>query len=165
MKEIKYQAWSNKYQQMFRVDEISMTRDGYVHGTVDAGFSNEYFQYLTDEERKSPLNYIGRVDFVKSIDGRTLSLFQDPSAEEFYLREYTNLNDDNGTEIYTGDIVKRTSRGKEIVGAVVFEQGAYVIIDETEKRHFLYPTLRQKTVVIGDVFRNPNLVPHLLVAK
>lgn len=152
MKVVKYQAWSNKYQKMFRVREISMDRDGYIHGLVDAGFENEHRPNA--EEFKSPLAFIGRVDFVKSTTGKVSGLFQNPSDEVFFLREYTNVDDDNGVEIYSGDIVKRKSRGKVIIGVVVFEKGAYVIIDGDDNRHFLYPKSRQKTEVVGDIFQN-----------
>lgn len=165
-REIKFRAWSNKFKRMFRVSEVYMTRDGYVHGTVDAGFSNEYFQYLTDEERKSPLNYIGRVDFVKSNDGRTAGLFQDPTDEPFYLIQYTGLKDKNGKEIYEGDILKTPSAsGKgDIITTIEWtdfswkEKLIYSPIHQFYEYFDFSDETGEDSEVIGNIYENPELL-------
>ena len=150
---------------MFRVSEISMSRDGYVHGIVDAGFSNEYFQYLTDEERKSSLNFIGRVDFVKSIDGRTAGLFQVPTDDPFYLIQYTGLKDTNGKEIYEGDVVDYLG-DIELVNSNVLrvieyknEEACFVarlpVGVEGEEAVYLN---EHDFKVIGNIYENPELL-------
>ncbi|OTQ88430.1 hypothetical protein BG30_00230 [Bacillus subtilis subsp. subtilis] len=172
MREIKFRAWSNKYQHMFRVSEISQDRSGYTHGIVDAEFKNEF-----EPEFDSPFAWIGRVDFKKSSDGRVAALGQNPDDEPFYLMQYTGLKDKNGREIYEGDILKRTvtiivyGSGKPPEDVVEYmkveyrEDYAGFYISERPLHAYVDNTLDidtgcrcTKPEVIGDVYRNPKLL-------
>lgn len=158
MREVKYLAWSNKYKKMFRVSEISFDRDGYVHGLVDSETVDEH-QPTQNEFETNPYVLIGRVDFVKSHDGRVAGLAQNPDDEPFILLQYTGLKDKNGKEIYEGDILEEI--GTDVYRYVVHwnvTNATYdfvdIITDETfhgNDIHF------EKSEVIGNIYENPDM--------
>lgn len=155
MREIKFRAWSNKYRKIFRVSEISVDRDGYTHGLVDAGFENEHRP--NDEEFKSPLAFIGRVDFIKSPIGKVSGLFQNPMNELFYLMQYTGLKDKNGKEIYEGDIIKAKPYfvDEETLFEVVYADLAFRV--KTNEYTRFWGELH-KSEIAGNRFENPELL-------
>ncbi|KKB72465.1 YopX family protein [Bacillus sp. TH008] len=158
MREIKFRAWSNKYQHMFRVREITQDRNGYTHGTIDEEFENEF-----EPEFDTPFAWVGRVDFTKSPDGEQSGLFQDPDEEPFYLMQYTGLKDKNRKEIYEGDVVKFKSvyyENKIMKAVVKFKDslGAFVFDMGDDQGTWIMNASMREIEVIGDVYRNPDLL-------
>ncbi|MDO8226126.1 YopX family protein [Bacillus cabrialesii] len=158
MREIKFRAWSNKYQHMFRVSEISQDRSGYTHGIVDAEFKNEF-----EPEFDSPFAWIGRVDFKKSSDGRVAALGQNPDDEPFYLMQYTGLKDKNGRDIYEGDVVKFKSaycENKIIKAVVKFKDslGSFVFNMGDDQGFWRMDASIREIEVIGNIYENPELL-------
>lgn len=153
-REIKFRAWGNKYKKMFRVSEISMDRDGYVHGLVDAGFNNEYRP--ENEDFKSPLAWIGRVDFVKSPTGRLSGLAQNTMDEPFYLMQYTGLKDKNGMEIYEGDILA-INNTRYVVGYRAYSGGWQLEIKNEYCAEMVQGNC-ELLEIIGNIFENPELM-------
>ncbi|MCF7617381.1 YopX family protein [Bacillus sonorensis] len=155
MREIKFRAWSNKYQHMFRVREITQDRNGYTHGTIDEEFENEF-----EPEFDTPFVWVGRVGFAKIPDGRTAGLFQDPNDEPFYLMQYTGLKDKNDKKIYEGDILRfdEGKAPKEIL-MVKYSGAGFALVDPKFKGN-LYAEVIPNYVdvigeVVGNIFENP----------
>ncbi|KXJ32621.1 YopX family protein [Bacillus subtilis] len=153
MREIKFRAWSNKYQHMFRGSEISQDRSGYTHGIVDAEFKNEF-----EPEFDSPFAWIGRVDFKKSSDGRVAALGQNPDDEPFYLMQYTGLKDKSEArqEIWEGDI-RKDALGR--IFKVVYDNDLAAFYGEYTNGH--YESLGDcgpDSEFLGTVYQNPELL-------
>ncbi|MFW2110355.1 YopX family protein [Bacillus spizizenii] len=169
MREIKFRAWSNKYQHMFRVSEISQDRSGYTHGIVDAEFKNEF-----EPEFDSPFAWIGRVDFKKSSDGRVAALGQNPDDEPFYLMQYTGLKDKNGREIYEGDsYTAKHKLGKVYTGQVKYDLSFVFDIEgfeelfingvgavKTNRTFDIHSFIKwfDEVEVIGNIYEDPELL-------
>ncbi|MGG4324060.1 YopX family protein [Bacillus sonorensis] len=175
MREIKFRAWSNKYQHMFRVREITQDRNGYTHGTIDEEFENEF-----EPEFDTPFAWVGRVDFTKSPDGEQSGLFQDPDEEPFYLMQYTGLKDKNRKEIYEGDIIHCVHwffDGNEIeehfTASVGFRDGSFTL-ENINSRYYSDYTFEENGKgicwigdinycdedyeIIGNIYQNPDLL-------
>lgn len=74
--------------------------------------------------------------------------------------QYTGLHDENGKEIYEGDIVKALISGRWLVGKVIYEHSGFTIdvmnnkALEFGRRGIIEPW----TEVIGNIYNNPELL-------
>lgn len=81
----------------------------------------------------------------------------DELDENYVMQQYTGLKDKNGKEIYEGDIIK-TTIGNDILGQVVFSDGAISVRNKAGCDYLLCHVHERKTKVIGNVFENPELM-------
>lgn len=162
MREIKFRAWSNRFNRMFRVRELSQERDGYTHGLVDLGFEDEHSPTNEEFERFPELAFMGRVDFVKSANGKTSGLTQNPDDEPCYLMQYTGLKDVHGKEIYEGDVVNTIYDGELFTGVVVYDESELGFKATNGKENygsnFQYLPCCEEVEIIGNIYENPELL-------
>ena len=128
-----------------------------------------------DTENKEMLK-VQELDFEDTFYGGRLSIRTDKyndyfDMEDMILMQYTGLKDENGKEIYEGDIIEfsydmfvgnfNTFIAK---GKVVFEEGAfYVEVFENERTtkdeaYLLYSINLDTIEVIGNIYDNKNLL-------
>lgn len=87
-------------------------------------------------------------DFRALEDGRPLNL------EQCEVMQYTGLKDENGTEIYEGDIVRHAA--DEGVYKVIFEDGGFYVKNLFE---YDFQTINEYPLeVIGNIYENAELL-------
>ncbi len=133
MREIKFRAWDKNIEAM--VDPENLLLDG-------SGLVTIYYQNCDE------------VESVWETDQLVLGNIE--------LLQYTGLKDENGVEIYEGDILKNE---KDVVGRVAWNKGAGCwgsVIHTTVNRDLaesLKPFAWNRFVeVIGNIYENPELM-------
>lgn len=156
-----FRAWSNKYNKMFRVTEISQDREGYTHGLIDAETEDE-FRPTQDEFQNNKFVWIGRVNFTSSPSGRTSGLFQDPNEERFILMQYSGLTGSYEKDfIFEGDIISYEDEyGEHNKGQVIKEKGAFYFrpISRVKQEDILLNLINDVSEIIGNIYENDNLL-------
>ena len=103
------------------------------------------------------INFKDQIVEIMDDDG---SVWEYELNDEIALMQYTDTNDKNGVEIYTGYIVKFISRldGSKRMGTVRYWAGdaAFLIEGEREIYFLFHDALNRE--VIGNIYENPELL-------
>lgn len=73
---------------------------------------------------------------------------------EVELMQYTGLKDENGAEIYEGDILRATPNGTEHIGKVYYEDAQWFGACD----YLGYAVAYSGAEVIGNIWENPELL-------
>ncbi len=105
---------------------------------------------------------ISNIDFAER-QARAIRIYESglgASWENFdvlELMQYTGLKDENGVEIYEGDVVKITDckYGNKFRGEISFKNGSYVV-ESNIATHYRF--IDYHIEVIGNIYENPELL-------
>ncbi|MEK5148797.1 YopX family protein [Psychrobacillus sp. FSL K6-4615] len=160
MREIKFRAWFAKEKAMVQVDNLELLgRSG--HAEVSAKHDFEKGGWY------SPLK--------ESTNRKTVVDGSKNQVPRVVLMQYTGLKDENGTEIYEGDIVHFVDfdntgglRGdREHTGIVKYQSGIYEIWKNNDSEYYgsdgafilNHAWLQDDEFeVIGNIYENPELL-------
>lgn len=114
------------------------------------------------------INFKDRIVEIEDDDGEAWEY--ELNSNKIALMRYVGLNDQNGIEIYEGDIVKfdpQSPCGDEFynprdgeIGEVIFDFGSFVVRPIDKKREGLRFSLSElgDWVVVGNIYENPELL-------
>lgn len=87
--------------------------------------------------------------------------------KEFELMQYTGLHDENGIEIYEGDVIKTNEgyceEGKENIDVVIFSKGMFRTKKDWDDGHYCigdgYGLDGECYLeIIGNIYQNPKII-------
>ena len=81
------------------------------------------------------------------VSGHTEFELRDSSGDLEWV-QYTGLTDKNGKEIYEGDVVRQIDGGVQVTEPIIV----------TWHDHGWLPSITHLTVIIGNIYENPELV-------
>jgi uncharacterized phage protein (TIGR01671 family) len=108
--------------------------------------------------------------YVLSLKGEFYNLQNGSGGKEYIVQQWTGLQDQNGKDIYEGDIVTYTSNnGKDYKAPIVFSPTSAAFVLDTSGRHlfddkygdYLDLYKDRECEVIGNIFENPELLEKL----
>lgn len=137
MRELKFRAWDKKSKKIRIVESI---------GFGELSYYNEGYPVA---------NMIGR----DCIHDKDIIIHRDSYQHE--LMQYTGLKDENGKEIYEGDIVKAYE--SNIICEVIFSEGAMFMLRWNDNKwgnneYHHYGVGAFTLEVIGNIYENPELL-------
>ena len=98
------------------------------------------------------------------------NIANDIDGDKYQIMQYTGLKDQNGVEIYEGDIVKFNGGAEDFFAEIGFEYGCFIakmpwVIKVKKFGKASYPELKYyidmtfvSTEVIGNIYENPELI-------
>ena len=118
-----------------------------------------------DKDLKSWTNYSIDDDLLMFYDKRGECWEIDQEGERFILCQYTGLKNNNGKEIYEGDIVRAAGLSKWIGVAKYFDKNqAFVFecIDKNYKGKIVFMSqFDQGLKILGNIYENPGLLEEV----
>ena len=143
MREIKFRAWLESLQAMVSVHKIEF---------LDDGNYKIFFKNLQNGK------YVDCALAPSSMISRSSA-----KGDRFVLMQYTDTNDKNGVEIYTGYIVKFISRldGSKRMGTVRYRAGDAAFLIECEREIFFLFHDALNREVIGNIYENKELLKDI----
>ena len=146
-REIKFRVWDRALNKMITKENVKGLLD-----TVNTGDWNTDYTYSRDEWYPA-YDILTIFDYFEDIQDRYI---KDTSTKRFELMQYAGLHDENGKEIYEGDIVKTFNDEICIVEYNHNEFGLKVI--DKSKPYGWVDFVEYKIEVIGNKFDNPELL-------
>ena len=106
--------------------------------------------------------YDGKIGWIDASREAGPGSGNDGYPDQFEIMQYTNLKDNNGREIYEGDVV-RTGKDnigdpEPMIGQVIMQEGSWLIENEKKQEAIdLFSEITSREV-IGNIFENPELL-------
>lgn len=143
MRDIKFRAWDKKKKEIFQVHQIEWN---YVDNSI-----------------KNIEGYTGDSGGWRNVYGGGNMKYA--SEDRFVLMQYTGFKDENGNEIYDGDVLKYFFKGERLSGNVSFENGL-ILVTVLQISNDAYTLLQDiildddfyLTTVVGNIYENPELL-------
>ncbi len=136
------ESWCNMREIKFRgktaICQLATSEDCWVYGGVHSIYEND------------DTCYIAMNDYFKPRKAENLLVKKET------VGQYTGLKDNNGVEIYEGDIVKAKFFNEEIIGYIGFAIGCFMIAGSgvSDNQMFVFNDIE----VIGNIYDNPELL-------
>jgi hypothetical protein len=142
MRDIKLRAWDKKRKRMFSFTGANMLSA--------ISFSNN-----------NGLPAVSKVEIHLNDTGTYI--WED--AENFILSQYTGLKDNNGVEIYEGNIIRIKTENTESIHEIIYKDGAPFGRNITVLEHRLLCVtseyircMSEYIEIIGNIYENPELL-------
>jgi uncharacterized phage protein (TIGR01671 family) len=99
-----------------------------------------------------------RIWYEFKYDGQTQIFNRSYSKRDLILMQYTGLKDNNGKEIYEGDVVKETWRVEPCLVGFDYGQFALCSPDGTYYTELYSQDMDENLEIIGNIYENPELL-------